>query len=150
MTNTVLSKKSACATTKSESKTRKQAKATAKQEVPCCEIRFEECRNGCKIYCTCDSSAICRELQELCCSLKNGCCSVQCCCDGQDCCECCFAGCECKCETVTGGVCICCTSNDEACIKMIQDMCRCLCSCCDCGCECTVCINGKPVCCSAC
>jgi hypothetical protein len=66
------------------------------------------------------------------------------------CCQCCFDCCECSCEMMANGVCLCCNTTDAQCLRMIQEMCRCLCCCCECGCGCTVCINNTPVCCCEC
>jgi hypothetical protein len=118
--------------------------------IACCEIRMEECCDGCKIYCICDDATACAALQKLCRNLDCGACSVQCTRDGQACCECCFDCCDCTCEMLADGVCICCNASDDACLKMVQAMCRCMCCCCECGCDCTVCINGMPICQCAC
>lgn len=148
MSNAVLKKQCGKTTSKKDCETRKRASGASKCTV--CEIRIEECKDGCKIYCTCDDMAACKALQNLCRTLDGGVCCVKCTCDSEPCCECCFAGCECSCEMMADGVCICCTTSDKACQKMVEAMCRSLCACRECGCECTVCINDKPVCCCEC
>lgn len=134
--------------TKTATKSRNCApsKNEANCQVPCCEIRIEECAQGCKIYCTCEDEVACQTLQNLCRKLEGCACNVQCTRDGELCCQCCFDCCECKCEMMADGVCICCTTTDKACMKMVQQMCRCLSCCCECGCECTICMDNTPVC----
>lgn len=145
MSHAVLKKQCANSTTRKEAGSRTNAMLNASQ-CTTCEIRIEECGDGCKIYCTCDDQSARKALQNICRTLDGGCCRVCCTCDGDLCCECCFAGCDCKCEMLTDGVCICCTTTDKACLTMVAAMCRCLSACRECGCECTVCINEKPVC----
>ena len=118
----------------------------AMQDVVCCEIRMEECRQGCKIYCTCDDEATCAALQNLCNMIENCVCSVRCIRDGEMCCECCFDCCDCTCQMLMNGICLCCSTDDKDCMKMIQAMCKCLCCCHDCGCEYNICVNGAPIC----
>jgi hypothetical protein len=155
MSNAVM-KKNACTTSKKEAGMQKSKSACAspkgatKCAIPQCQIRIEECSEGCKIYCICEDGAACEMLQKLCRSMACECCKLQCMRDGVMCCECCFDCCECSCEMMANGVCLCCKTTDAQCREMIQAMCRCLCCCCECGCECTVCINYTPVCCCEC
>ena len=155
MTNAVL-KKSACSTPKMELGTKRSNSTCASKNdaamctVPTCEIRIEECRDGCKICCTCEDEAACATIQDLCRNLSDRSCEIECSQNGQACCKCCFTCCDCTCQMLSDGVCIYCKASDKACLKMVQEMCRCLSCCQDCGCESTVCIGGTPVCCSGC
>lgn len=114
--------------------------------VPQCEIRMEECADGCKIYCCCDDEVACMMMQKLCSSLSCDHCSVCCCMDDECVCECNFSCCDCTCEMTENGICICCKSSDKKCVKMIKQLCECLCCCCENGCTCTVCFDKTPIC----
>lgn len=118
--------------------------------LPRCEIRFEKCAGGCKIYCSCDDETARATLQNLCRMLSDGMCSCSCACNGITVCQCNFTLGLCKCEFTKDGVCISCTSGDKKCCEMIQQCCDCLQCCCEAGCTCYVCYNNTPVCCGTC
>jgi hypothetical protein len=115
-------------------------------ELPCCTIRMEECRGGCKIYCTTDDEAACTMLQELCNTLEGSACCIRCMRDGEMCCECRFDCCDCTCQPLMNGVCLYCSTGDKAHMEMVQAMCKCLCCCCETGCECVVCLGTTSIC----
>lgn len=117
---------------------------------PRCEIKIERCKDGCKIFCSCDDDVACGTLQNVCKALAGGLCSVCCTWNGVTLCQCNFACCRCQCEPTRDGVCISCTCGDAECCRMVQALCDCVCACQDGGCVCTVCFNGTPVCCSTC
>ena len=118
--------------------------------VPRCEVTFEKCKGGLKIWCKCDDEMAVATLQNLCRMLAGGLCSCCCTLNGTTICQCNLACGICKCENTDDGVCITCTSGDKACCDMLQACCDCLAACNAAGCCCYVCLNGTPVCCSVC
>ena len=114
--------------------------------VLCCDIRMEECAEGCKIFCTTDDKAVCVKLQQLCRELDCCVCSVCCAREDECCCDCRFDCCECTCEMLKNGVCLCCSCKDLGCLEIVQSMCRCLSCCQSCGCECKVRLGDTIVC----
>ena len=141
-------KSKACSTKKSAANMESMGsmKSAARCEAPKCDIRMEECQDGCMIYCTCEDQAACKMLQSLCRAMATGICSICCTRNGKTICECNFAHCLCSCELTSDGICICCKTDDKACVKMVQAACRCLCCCLECGCDCTVCLNETTIC----
>lgn len=114
--------------------------------VPKCEIRIEECADGCKIICTCDDEVARKTMQNLWRAMAGGLCSVCCTWNGMTVCQCDFVCCHCTCEMTADGVCISCRTGDKTCQEMLKAMCKCLCKCQDCGCASMVCLNGTPIC----
>lgn len=118
--------------------------------VPRCELRFEKCAGGCKIYCKCDDAVGAATLQNLCRALCDGQCSCCCTWNGVQVCNVSLCCGHCKCENTPDGCCISCTSGDKACCDMLQACCDCLATCCKSGCCCYVCFGGTPCCCGTC
>jgi hypothetical protein len=118
--------------------------------LPRCEIRFEKCKEGFKIHCSCEDEVACGALQNLCKMLAGGLCSCYCTQNGITVCHCNFCSCNCKCDYTKDGCCITCTSGDKHCCEMLQAFCNCLSTCQSAGCCCFVCFNNTPVCCSIC
>ncbi len=118
--------------------------------LPRCELKFEKCAGGFKIYCACDDEIACATLQNLCRMASDGLCSCCCTYNGIPCCQinlCCGT---CKCDFTKSGCCITCTSGDKACCEMLQSCCDCLSACCDNGCCCYISFGNTPVCCGKC
>jgi hypothetical protein len=126
------------------------AQAAGPCTVPRCDIKFERCQNGCRIYCSCDDATGCSMLQNLCEALAGGLCSICCTMNGLTVCQCNFTCCRCECKATAEGICITCCSGDKCCCEMIQALCDCLRCCQECGCACCVCFNNTPVCCGTC
>lgn len=144
MSKTIVDKKKSCSPYKMN------ATACAQLDIPQCELRMEECKGGCKIYCTCDDELACARLHDLCRNMLECPCSISCTKDGLMVCRCEFDCCDCSCEMLADGICITCTSKDKCCAEMIQTLCRCLSCCQECGCTSTVSLNKTPVCCCTC
>lgn len=118
--------------------------------VPRCTVKFEKCKDGCKIHCKCDDDVACGTLQNLCRMLCEGLCNCVCQVNGVAVCHCSFPMGACKVDYTKDGCCITCTSGDKAACAMIQACCECLEACCKSGCCCYVCFGGAPVCCATC
>lgn len=118
--------------------------------LPRCEMTFEKCTGGFKIYCRCDDEVSCGTLQNLCRMLCDGMCSCSCTCNGIQVCQCNLTMGHCTCEYTKDGVCIQCVSGDQKCCAMLQACCDCLEACCQSGCCCYLSFNGTPVCCGSC
>jgi hypothetical protein len=118
--------------------------------VPRCKLRFEKCKEGFKIHCTCDDDVACATLQNLCKALAGGLCSCCATLNGLTVCQCNLTCCICKCEYTADGCCITCSSGDKACCAIVQACCETLDSCCKHGCCCYICFNNTPCCCGTC
>src|SRR5262245_28436182 len=92
--------------------------------LPRCEIRMEKCKEGIKIFCSCEDEVACGALQNLCKMLAGGMCSCCCTMNGITVCQCNLSCGICKCECTKDGVCITCTSGDKKCCEMIQACCE--------------------------
>jgi hypothetical protein len=118
--------------------------------VPRCELKFEKCKGGFRIQCSCDDAVACSTLQSLCQALCDGTCSCSCTWNGIQVCNfnlCCG---HCKCENTKEGCCITCVSGDAKCCEMLQACCDCLETCCKSGCCCYVCFGNTCCCCGTC
>ena len=94
--------------------------------VPRCTMKFEKCKGGMKITCTCDDQMACSMMQNLCTMLQGGMCSCCMMMNGMMVCCCNLTMGMCKCEMTDKGVCITCTSGDSKCCEMIQACCDCM------------------------
>jgi hypothetical protein len=113
-----------------------------------CEFSFERFIGGFRIFCRCDDSAECTDLQTLCEAIcENGC---SCCCvrDGVQVCSFNFScnKCKCKCESLEGGCSITCSSRDSKCCDMLAAICDCIECCCKNNCCCYICFGDKCCC----
>lgn len=118
--------------------------------LPRCELKFEKCAGGCKIYCVCPDEVSCATLQNLCNMVCDGLCNCCCTLNGVTCCQvnlCCGT---CRCETTKNGCCITWTSGDKACCELIQSCCDTLACCCENGCCCYISFGNTAVCCGKC
>ena len=115
--------------------------------IPRCEIRFEKCTGGFKLYCCCDDDVACGALQNLCKMLQGGACSCCCLWNGSVVAQCNLCCGHTKCELTKDGCCITCTSGDADCCAMLQACCETLRTCCAAGCTCCVSLGGTPICC---
>ena len=115
--------------------------------VPRCNMRFEKCEGGFKLWCACEDKLAASTLQNLCRMLADQTCCCCCTFNGINVCQCNLACCHCKCENTKDGVCITCHTGDKECCQMIQACCDCLSACCQSGCCCYVCFGNTPVCC---
>ena len=117
--------------------------------VPRCTIKMEKCKDGMKMMCSSTDEMAMGMMQNLC-NMMGGmmsCCMMM---NGMMMMSCNLTMGLCKCEITKNGICITCTSGDEACCKMIQECCDCMMAMMQAGCTCCFCMNGMPVCCGTC
>lgn len=118
--------------------------------VPRCTFKFEKCTGGMMIRCLCDDKVAASMVQNLCTMMAGGMCSCCIMMNGMPVCTMNLAMGLCKTEMTDNGVCITCTSGDQACCAMIQGMCDCCCAMMQAGCCCCVMMSNTPICCGCC
>ncbi len=115
--------------------------------VPRCAMKVEKCAGGMKITCTCDDTAACAMMQNLCQMMAGGMCSLCCTMNGMTVCMCNLTMGVCKMEMTKDGCCVTCTSGDKGCEAMIQGCCDCVMACLKAGCAGCLMVGGTPVAC---
>src|SRR5262245_29649693 len=92
MSKTMVEKKKSCAPHMMD------VSACMQLDIAQCELRMEECKGGCKIYCICEDELACVTMQDLCRKMLECPCSISCTKDGVVVCRCDFDCCDCRCE----------------------------------------------------